>query len=301
MSTTKLMAAAGLSPDGVRAALYDLERLGIASNDTVLTAFVHAGVLHPSRQRFEQATALEKAFIEILHEADPDMEKGDTSMLHLRLATQKLKDNGHTYALPELVRRIVRSIAAAGRGEGGGRGSLGVRGRDGEAMQVTLQHEWKEMERTAEVRRAAAGRLLDHLLACLPPGIRGTDLLVETTLGKLLSAIKSDVILAREVKDHAKLMDRALLWLHEQEVIRLSKGLTVFRPAMTIRLKPERRGFAEADFTSLKLHYDEQILQIHVIAEYVHHGLGAMTDALQLAMDYFSTSAGGLSTSVAAG
>ena len=97
MSTTKLMAAAGLSPDGVRAALYDLERLGIASNDTVLTAFVHAGVLHPSRQRFEQATALEKAFIEILHEADPDMEKGDTSMLHLRLATQKLKDNGHTY------------------------------------------------------------------------------------------------------------------------------------------------------------------------------------------------------------
>ena len=41
---------------------------------------------------------------------------------------------------------------------------------------------------------------------------------------------------------------RALLWLHEQEVIRLNKGLAVFRPAMTIHLKPETRGFAQADF-----------------------------------------------------
>ena len=70
-----------------------------------------------------------------------------------------------------------------------------------------------------------------------------------------------------------RLMDRALLWLHEQEVIRLNKGLAVFRPAMTIRLRPERRGFAQADFASLKLHYDEQVRQIHVMAEYVQQGL----------------------------
>ena len=44
ISTDELMAASGLNSEGVRAALYDLERLGIASNDTVLTAFVHAGV-----------------------------------------------------------------------------------------------------------------------------------------------------------------------------------------------------------------------------------------------------------------
>ena len=74
-------------------------------------------------------------------------------------------------------------------------------------------------------------------------------------------------------------MDRALLWLHEQEVIRLNKGLTVFRPAMTIRLKPETRGFAQADFASLKLHYDGQVLQIHVMAEYAEQGLGSMADA----------------------
>ena len=124
-------------------------------------------------------------------------------------------------------------------------------------MQVTLQREWKALERTAELRRAAAGRLLKHLLDSLPPGSRGTDRLAETTLGKLLTAVKSDMNLASDVRDHARLTDRALLWLHEQEVIRLNRGLTVFRPAMTIRLKPGRRGFARADFASLKLHYDE--------------------------------------------
>ena len=84
--------------------------------------------------------------------------------------------------------------------------------------------------------------------------------------------------------------DRALLWLHEQEVIRLNKGLAVFRPAMTIRLKQERRGFAEPDFRPLKFHYDEQVLQIHVMAEYAQQGLESISAAVRLAMDYFSLS-----------
>ena len=97
-----------------------MERLGIASNDTVLTAFVHTGVQRASRKRFEEAAALEQSLIALLREKAPDMERGDTSQLHLRLATQQLKDEGHAYALPEHLRRIVRSIAADGRGEGGG-------------------------------------------------------------------------------------------------------------------------------------------------------------------------------------
>ena len=290
ISTDELMAAAGLTSEGVRGALYDLERLGIASNDTVLTAFVHAGVQRHSRQRFEEAVNLEQALVALMQETEHITEKGDTWPLHLRQATQALKDEGHTNALPELLRRIVRSIAADGRGEGGGGGSLGVRSRDRETMLVTLERDWEALKKTAELRRAAAGRLLEHLITKLQPGTRGTDLLVETTLGELLAAIRADMALMSAIKDPGKLTDRALLWLHEQEVIRLNKGLTVFRPAMTIRLQPERRGFVQADYGALKLHYDEQVLQIHVMAEYVQRGLAFMADALRLAMDYFSLS-----------
>ena len=177
ISTDELMGVSGLSAEKVRAALYDLERLGIASNDTALTAFVHAGVERSSLKRFEEA---------------------------------------------------------------------------------------------------------------VPEAMRGTDLLAETTLGKLLAALEGDLLLKAEVKEPPKLLDRALLWLHEQEVIRLNKGLAVFRPAMTIRLEQDKRGFAKADFAPLKLHYDQQVVQIHVMAEYVQRGLRAMADALRLAMDYFS-------------
>ena len=287
ISTDELMAASGLTPERVRGALYDLEQLGIASNDTVLTAFVHTGVERSSRKRYDEAAALESALIDILRETAPDMVKGESSMLHLRVATQRLKEEGHTSALPERLWRIVRSIAADGRGEGSGGGSLAVRKLDPETVQVTLQREWNALEQTANLRRAGAERLLEHLLASLPPGSRGTDLLAETTLGKLLMAVKSDQILMSRVKNPVKLMERALLWLHEQEVVQLNKGLAVFRSAMTIHLKPERRGFAQADFASLKLHYDEQILQIHVMAEFAQQGLGSMADALRLAMDYF--------------
>ena len=288
ISTDELMNASGLTSEGVRGALHDLEQLGIASNDTALTAFVHAGVRRTSRRRFLEAEELEQAFIDLLRETAPDMGKGDTSMLHLRHATQRLRDDGHVHALPERLRRIVRSLAADGRGEGGGGGSLGVRGRDAETLEVTLQREWRALVKTAELRRAAAQRLMEHLLSTLPQGARGTDLLAETTLGKLLNAVTSDLTLRSEVRNHARLMDRALLWLHEQEVIRLNKGMAVFRPAMTIRLNPDRRGFAEADFESLRLHYDEQTLQIHVMAEYAQQGLSSMADSLRLAMDYFS-------------
>ena len=291
ISTDELMVASGMTSEEVQAALHDLERLGIASNDTVLTAFVHAGVRRGSRQRYDEAAALEKALIDLLRETDPDMGKGDSSALHLRIATQRLKDDGHDHALPELLLRILLSIAADGRGEGAGGGSLEVRGRDMETLQVRLRREWNALQRVAELRRAAARRLLDHLLASLPPGSRGTDLLAETTLGNLFAAMKSDMTLTNEVKDPSrlnKLMARALMWLHEQDVIRLNRGLAVFRPAMTIRLKPERRGFAQADFEPLSDHYGGQVMQVHIMAEYAQRGLETITDALRLAMDYFS-------------
>ena len=272
----------------MRDALYDLEGLGIARNDTALTAFVHVGVERHSRRRLQEAAELEQGLIRLMQEKAPDMARGETSTLHLRSATQELKDDGHTQALPELLRRIVRSIAADGRGEGGGGGSLAVRERGDETLRVTLQREWGSLSRTAELRRVAAGLLLDHLLAALPQGSRGTDLLAETTLGKLLQAVKADPVLMSHIREPARLMDRALLWLHEQEVIRLNKGLAVFRPAMTIKLKPERRGFTQTDFEPLKLHYDAQAKQIHVMAEYAQQGLGSMAAAINLAMDYFS-------------
>lgn len=303
ISTDELMLAAGMSSDQVRAAMHDLEQLGIASNDTGITAFVHAGVAHSSQQRLQQAVALETALIAQLREAAPDLAKGEHSNLNLRIASSRLKDNGHPDALPERLWRIVYGLAQDGRNDdgrdgrssggksgGSGLGSLRLKRIDGENVQLTLQREWSALEKTACMRRDAAQILLAHWLSCLPPASQGVDLLAQTTEGKLHAALEADLALKSVVQNPAKLLGRALLWLHELEIIRLNKGLAVFRPAMTIHLEQEagpRRGFLNADFAPLQLHYQQQVVQIHVMAEYVQRGLQRMADAVQLALEYF--------------
>ncbi len=290
VTTDELMGVSGLSSEGVRGALYALERFGIASNDTALTAFVHAGVERASLKRLEEAVGLEMALIAYMREAASELDKGETASMHLRVMSQVLRDQGLTDPLPERLWRILRGIAYDGRGEAdGAAGSLSVRKRDAETARVTLLREWNALEETAGIRREAARLLLDHLLSCLPRGSRGTDLLAETTLGDLLKAVEADIVLKSRVRNPDKLLDRALLWLHEQEVIRLNKGMAVFRPAMTIRLEHrERRGFSRTDFEPLALHYKGRVLQIHVMVEFAERGLAAMSDALRLAADYFT-------------
>ena len=289
ISTDLLMETTGLNPEQVRAALYDLEKCGIAQNDTVLTAFVHVGVSNHSKKRFEQAAEAEVELLSLMQEMAPDMAPGDQAPLNRRVASQRIKDAGIDHVRPEHISRLLRGIAQDGRGEGIGGGSITLRKADADSDWVTLRRDWNLLVKIAQRRRAGASRLLDHLVSCAPKGRTGRDLLAETTLGELTKAVESDLTLKTEdIKDYRRLVDRSLVWLHEQEVIRLNKGLTVFRPAMTIHLAGERRGYRNTDFESLKIHYDETVRQIHVMAEYAQRGLTNMAEALRLSLDYFA-------------
>ena len=298
ISTDELMGATGMNSEGVRGALYDLEKLGVAANDMAITAFVHVGASRSSRQRLRQAQDLETALTAHMREKAPDLARGERSDLHLRIAAQTLKADGLEHALPERLLRIVHSISQDGRGndraEEGPGGSIGMRRRNRDTVTVTLRRRWTNLETLAERRRNAANLLLEHLLGALPAVSRGTDLLAETTLGALRAVLDEDLELKSQSPNLDRLLERSLLWLHEQEVIKLNKGLAVFRPAMTIHLSEppapgrRRRGFLEADFEPLKIHYREQVLQIHVMDEFAARGLEAITDAKCLARDYFN-------------
>jgi ATP-dependent DNA helicase RecQ len=289
ISTDELMGMARLLPGELRKALADLEQFGIASNDTALTAYVHVGIERSSEKRLEEAAQLENALIAELRQQAPDLIKDEHSVLHLRIASQHLKDAGHTHAQPEILRRILKSLSADGRNEEENKiGSLGLKRLDTESVRITLNRSWQALDTTAQRRRNAAEVLLRHLVAALPKGSKGLDQLAETTMGKLLAALDADMLLKDEIKNPQKCLEHALLWLHEQEIIRLNRGLTVFRSAMTIRLEDDwKKQFQQPDFEPLDLHYKEQVTQIHVMAEYVKLGLEKMAEALHLTMDYF--------------
>jgi ATP-dependent DNA helicase RecQ len=289
ITTDELTGVSGLSHRDLAKAMADLEIRGIARNDIAVTVAVHVGVENQSRQRMATAMQLEKALIARMRELAPEADAGDSAQLDLTVAAHVLRSEGLENPSPHILERLLRSIARDGRDRDGGKGNVRLRKLSSKTIEVALERPWRVVERTAELRWMAAEKLLDFLIAKVPSGTKGKDIQVETTIGDLLSALSGDALIkASGVKDMTKLMERALLWLHEQQVLTLGKGLTVFRPAMTIQLKPSRAGFTRKDFLPLEEHYREQTVQTHVMAAYAETGLKRMDQALRLAEDYFA-------------
>lgn len=287
ISTDELTGISGLTGGQLTKALADLEALGIARNDTAVTVFVHTSVQDSSINRLGQATRLETDLIALMREDAPDADDHASTPLNLQLASQKLRDGGHSHVRPDLVEKLLRGMAHDGRDLDGGRGNLRLRKLSRHTLSVALQRSWRVVEQSATLRQQAGEALLSHLLGRLNKGQRGKDLQVETTLGDLLASLSGDAFLRAQVKELTRLMDRALMWLHEQDVVTLGKGLTVFRPAMTVQLAPGKGHFLVKDFAPLQEHYDEQTVQTHVMATYAETGLASMPDAMRLAEDYF--------------
>ncbi|MCE6967422.1 RecQ family ATP-dependent DNA helicase [Cereibacter sphaeroides] len=287
ISTDDLTGACGLTGSALRKALSDLEALGIASNDTAITIFVHVGVEDASLKRLEQAARREADLIALMREVAPDADDREAEPLHLVEAAQALRDRGHADARPDMVETLLRGMAQDGRDQEGGRGNLHLRKGSRDTLYLRLQRSWSVLDQTAALRRQGAEILLRHLIGRVPKGVRGKDVQVETTLGHMQAALNGDALLRSAVKDINRLMDRALLWLHEQQVVTLGRGLTVFRPAMTVLLNPKGGTFTVQNFAPLEEHYTEQTMQTHVMAAYAEKALTAMPEAERLAEEYF--------------
>lgn len=287
VSTDTLTGASGLAINALRKALADLEVLGIASNDTAVTIFIHHAVEDSSLNRLEQAVRLETDLIALMREEVPDADSGAPQPLNLREACQRLRDRGHAAVRPDIVEKLLQGLAQDGRDQEGGRGSIHARKISRDTIMIRLQRSWPILEQTASLRRQGAEQLLRHLIDRIPKGARGKDIPIETTLGAMLAHLNGDALLRASVQDMSRLMDRGLLWLHEQQVVTLGKGLTVFRPAMTVHLNPKGGNFTVQNFLPLEEHYSEQTLQTHVMAAYAETGLTSMEKAQRLSEDYF--------------
>ncbi len=289
VSTDELMNECGCSMGQLRRVFSTLEEIGVASNEIRITVYVHAGVENASSRRLTLARELEEALIAELREEAPDQEIDTWSRLALRPLAQRLREKDIENPLPERLVRLLRSLSADGRDEPDAKRSIEIRARNMETIGVRLRRNWASIDRIARLRRDGAARLLEHLIGKVPDGVRGVDLLVETTYGALEQAIRDDLVLKSELKNQTAqpLVDRALLWMHEQEVVTLNRGLTVFRPAMTLKVTRDGRTFTVADFKPLQEHYAEQTAQIHVVAEFAKLGVDDIHLALRLAVDYF--------------
>lgn len=268
--------------------LGSMAQTGLMKRDMLLNAFVRYKVADHSRLRLDRVLQLDRALVDLLAREEPDPE--GWMPLSLSLVNQRLCDEQHASST-ELVRALLGSLSQDGRGFAGSHGSIELRYLGHDSCRVRLKRSWTAISELAEKRRRAASLALDVILARIPSDAPArADLLVEFSFQEMQDALERDLALHADLKDPAAALERALMYLHEQRVIVLQQGLTVFRAAMTIRLKIEARGekYKVSDYQPLEHHYHERILQVHVMSEFARRGLARIQEALSLVLAYFS-------------
>lgn len=268
--------------------LHEMTEAGLIKQGILLNAFVRYKVGDHSRMRFEKVCTLERAMLKLMQESEPDAE--GWLDLSLRRLNQRLVDEGHA-SLPEHLRNLLKSLSLDGMGLAGNRGSIEFRYLGQDHYRLKLNRDWPALLATAERRRDVAKVALDTLYRKIPENSTASaELLVNFSLDDISLALRGDLLLAGQVKDVLAAIDRALMFLHEQQVIILQQGLAVFRQAMTIRIMSEegKRRYSKGDYSPLEQHYRERIFQVHVMNEYARLGLEKIKQALDLVVAYFT-------------
>ncbi|TFA85131.1 ATP-dependent DNA helicase RecQ [Pseudomonas sp. LAIL14HWK12:I2] len=297
INTDELMMLTGQSTEEVAAALKQMEQMGILINDSQLTVFVRHGIVGSSNQRLDQSLELEGALLELLPELSPEAEGGEWQDINLSSLNTALRVRvGREDVHPMQVLRLLRSLAQDRDGESQQRSTFELRqvNRDHLKLRFTGRHSWKGIHKFGEKRRTIARLLLSYLISLLPPGARARDLMVETTFGKLVTILESDMFLktSMQADQFRRAVEHVLLYMHQQEVLILNHGMTVMRRAMTIQVNSEKAekkiGFYKDDYARLDEHYREKCVQVHVMREYAERGIQDMEPALRLVLAYFS-------------
>ena len=270
--------------------LHDMAETGIVQQGLLLSAFVRHKIADSSRQRLEHADAVETAMLKIMQEESPDAADQSWLDLSLRRLNQAVRDCGLDSS-PEMLRNLLSSLSRDGKGFAESHGTVEFRHSFQDHYRVKLKRDWPLALEISRKRRDLATVILEAILAKIPSETPPSkDFLVEFSSDEIAEAIRKDLILSGQVKDMLAAIDRGLMYLHEQKAVILQHGLAVFRQAMTIELLPQAKGrrYTMGDFDPLSRHYEERVLQVHVMAEYAKRSLDSMQRGLELVTSYFN-------------
>lgn len=270
--------------------LHTMMQTGILKKDTLLTAYVSYKVADHSVLRLQAALVADQALLALMAELEPDPEHW--LPLNARLISAELEARG-VASSPELVRKLLRSMSEDGRGFGGQSGSIDLRSVARDQYRVLVKRPWTRVAELADRRGRIARALLDALLNKIPPETAARrDVLVSFSFEEMVDALQRDLILRGEVREPLVAVERGLMFLHEQGVIVLQQGLSIFRSAMAIKVFPDllAQRYTKENYEALELHYKERIFQVHVMNVYAQAALRKVDEAIRLVVSYFSMS-----------
>jgi ATP-dependent DNA helicase RecQ len=266
------------------AELRAMSKAGLLRECTTLTAYVRHKVTDPSRARLARACRIEEALLDLMagEWIDPQTEP----VLDAALVHQRLKDEKEVDAGLHGLERAVQGLAAL---EADGQRLMLMRSIGATRYRVRLEKDLPEIREGAARRREVATTVLAAILKQVPADTApGKDVLAEFTMEQLCTAVEEGSLFRSGPRNAAGEVEAALLWLHDQQVLRLQRGLALFRSAMTIRVTAEpARGYGVREYAPLGRYYDGKTFQVHVMLEYARRGLVRIQESLALVLDYF--------------
>lgn len=266
--------------------LDEMTRAGLLESGLYFTAWVRHKTKGRSLDRLAEIVRVEKAVVDLLCTEHPDTTPGteiQLSISHLqeRLRAEEIKvTRGSTLKL--LVGWARQGFSQKALITLGGGGRHGLR--------VGFQTDWTGFRKQLDLRVQVSQTVLEVLLAIAERQSLIGEQLVLFSLEDLRRGIDGQLGLAHPIGDPFNAIEKTLLFLDEHDVIKLQKGLSIFRQAMTIRFPDEAKGkrYSSQHYRPLRDHYDQRVCQIHAIGRYVEEAQSELNGGRNYIQGYFS-------------
>ena len=266
--------------------LHEMTDARLLEKGIYFTAWVRRGTPDPSTAHFERVVHAERELAKVLEESHPDAAPGIEAELRIEEVVERLRA-----AEVRITRDAVLTLLRGWTREGiDGRAALRLRGGGRRHLDVALLVGWTVLREQLELRvqtgQAVLSVLIEHARR-LAAGER----LVRFSLADLKRGLEGELRLGKRLPDPFDALEKTLLYLDENGIVKLEKGLAVFRQAMRIRVLEEAKGrrYLPRDYRPLEKHYSERVFQIHAMGRYVEEVARGGPDAGgKLVQDYFA-------------
>ena len=246
--------------------LHEMTRAGVLESGIYFSARIRHKTVRQSGDLLEQIVSAQDALLDLLREQSPNVKPGGEVEVSIPQLQEKMRSRDLTMVsdgILTLLKGWTREIVgrpAPVTPQSRGRRRLGIR----------LAVPWDVLAEQLRLRNEAGRVVLEALSNIADQQNRVGERLVRFSLEELHRAVEQRLGLSQDLGDVFIAIEKTLLFLDENHVIRLEKGLSVFRQAMTIRMHEEAkgRGYSGIDFRPLRDHYQQKMMQIHAIGRY---------------------------------
>ena len=248
--------------------LYEMGRAGVLEEGTYFSAYLSHKVAGKAADRLARVAGVERHLVNALLDTHRDLGAGSETEVSVGRLQAALRERDVTVTTEDLL----KLIDGWARGGFAARTPLTVKSGGRATIRIGLERGWAEVEEYLKTRRSAARSVVSTLEAVADrqdPGKRG-ERLVLFSLHELGQGLDQRLQANGQIPDTFTAVEKALLFLDEQQVIKLQHGLSMFRQTMQLRVVAETgRRYTNREHQQLTDHYAEKVLKVHAIGRYV--------------------------------